>query len=301
MDRNGEGTFEGVSVFVAVVEAGTFTAAADRLGHSVSFISKAVTRLEARIGVRLLNRTTRTLSLTDAGRLYFERCRQIVADAQAAERCVTLGQETPRGLLRLSAPVSFGLGYLRHTLPDFLAAYPDVTMEIESNDRFVDVVAEGYDVVIRVADLKDSNLVSRRITSSRGLTVAAPAYWDRRGRPTHPADLTDHNCISYTYKQAPNHWEFHDPAGGRIGVNITPRVLCNSAEMESGLAVAGLGVTRLPAFACAQELAAGLLEPVLEPYERPPHGVYAVYPHRQHLSAKVRAFVDFLVARFGGD
>ena len=291
--------FSGVSIFVGVVEAGTFTAAAERFGHSVSYVSKAVTRLEERVGVRLLNRTTRTLSLTDAGRLYFERCQQIVADAEAAEHAITMGRETPHGLLKVSAPVSFALSYLRHALPDFLAACPEVTLEIESNDRFVDVVAEGFDVVIRVAELKDSTLVSRRITSSRGLTVAAPAYWDRRGRPTHPAELATHDCISYTYKQAPNRWEFHDPAGGRIAVNIQPRVLCNSAEMETGLAVAGLGVTRLPAFACAQELAAGLLEPVLEQYERPPHGVYAVYPHRQHLSAKVRAFVDFLADRFG--
>ena len=294
MTRNSRDKFDGVSVFVAVIEAGSFTAAAGRLGHSVSFISKAVTRLEDRIGVRLLNRTTRALSLTDAGRLYFERCQQIVADAEAAELCITTGQDTPRGLLKLSAPVSFGLGQLKNALPVFLVAYPDLTIEVESNDRFVDVVAEGFDVVIRVGNLKDSSLVSRRIMSSRSVVVASSDYWDRCGRPTHPVQLAEHDCISYTYGQARKHWEFRNPAGGRIRVSITPRIQCNSAELESALAVTGLGVTRLPTFACTQELADGFLEPVLEAYERPPVGVYAVYPHRQHLAAKVRAFVDFL-------
>lgn len=299
MKRNSRDRFAGVSVFVSVMDAGSLTAAANRLGHSVSFISKEITRLEARIGVLLLNRTTRTLSLTDAGRLYFERCRKMVADADEAEASVGLGQETPRGLLRVSAPVSFGLGYLTSALPDFLNDYPELTAEIELNDRMVDVVAEGFDVVIRVGDLKDTSLVSRRISSSRGLTVAAPAYWERRGRPAHPSELTDHDCISYSYMPTPGSWEFYEPTGRKIRVKFAPRVRCNSAELESDLAVAGIGVTRLPAFACARELAEGRLEPVLEAYERPPLGIYAVFPHRQHLSAKVRAFVDFLVDRFG--
>ncbi len=299
MARNSEDRFEGVSVLVDVVEAGSFTAAAERLGHSVSFVSKAVSRLEARIGVRLLNRTTRRLSLTDAGRVYFERCRQMVADAEEAEASISRGQEEPRGLLRISAPVSFGLGYLKDALPEFLKTHPELNAEIELNDRMVDLVAEGFDVVIRVGELKDSSLISRRFTASRGLTVASPEYWERRGRPSHPSDLTDHDCISYSYMPTPGHWEFHEPTGRKIQVKIASRLHCNSAELESGFAVAGLGVTRLPAFACARELADGLLEPVLEAYERPPLGIYAIYPHRQHLPAKVRVFVDFLVDRFG--
>lgn len=291
--------FDGVSVFVSVVEAGTFTAAADRLGHSVSHVSKTIGRLETRVGARLLNRTTRTLSLTDAGRLYFERCRQMVADAEEAEMAIGAGQVTPRGLLRISAPVSFTLGHLDRALPDFLNAHPQVTAEIELNDRMVDLVAEGFDVVLRVGALKESSLISRRIASSRGLTVAAPAYWRRRGRPRHPSELAGHDCITYSYMAAPDQWAFRDPDGSAIAVKITPRVLCNSAELETSLAVAGLGVTRLPAFACAQELADGRLEAVLEDFERPEMGLYAVYPHRRHLTAKVRAFVDFLVARFG--
>lgn len=174
MASNISDRFAGVSVFVGVVEAGTFTAAAAHLGHSVSFVSKEVTRLEARIGARLLNRTTRTLSLTDAGRDYFERCRQMVADAEDAEASVSHGQNQPRGLLRVGAPVSFGLGYLKDALPEFLNDHPELTAEIELNDRMVDLVAEGFDVVIRVGELKDSSLISRRFSASRGLTVAAP-------------------------------------------------------------------------------------------------------------------------------
>lgn len=299
MARNTRDRFAGVSVFVGVVEAGSFTAAAERLGHSVSFVSKEIARLEARIGARLLNRTTRTQSLTDAGRDYYERCRQIVADAEEAEDQVSLGRERPRGLLRVSAPVSFGLGNLASVLPGFLEVHPELRAEIEMNDRMVDVVADGFDVVIRVGQLKTSSLISRRIASSRGVIVAAPDYWDRRGRPAHPSELTDHDCISYSLMRSPERWEFSESDGRKIGVDIRTRVLCNSAELETALAVAGLGVTRLPAFACARELAEGRLEPVLEAYGRPEIGVYAIYPDRHHLPAKTRAFVDFLADRFG--
>ncbi len=299
MARNNKDRFAGISVFVVVVEAGSFTAAAERLGHSVSFVSKEIARLEARIGARLLNRTTRTLSLTDAGRDYFERCGQLVADAEEAEDRVSLGREQPRGLLRVSAPVSLGLGNLASVLPDFLKAHPELTAEIELNDRMVDVVAEGFDVVIRVGRLKASSLISRRIASSRGVIVAAPEYWDRRGRPTHPSELSVHDCISYSLMRSPERWEFSEPDGRKIGVDIRTRVLCNSAELEAVLAVAGLGVTRLPAFACARELAEGRLQSVLDDYGRSEIGVYAIYPDRRHLPAKSRAFVDFMVERFG--
>ena len=299
MNSNSGDCFDGVSLFVAVVEAGSFTSAAERFGQSPSHVSKTISRLETRIGARLLNRTTRTLSLTDAGREYFERCRQMVADATAAEAAAGHGQESPSGSLRVSAPVSFALGHLNDALPDFLARYPDLTADIELNDRMVDLVAEGFDTVIRIGDLKDSSLVSRRIASSRGLTVAAPDYWDRRGRPAHPSELAGHDCITYSYMARPDQWQYRDPTGGGITVKVTPRIRCNSAELEAGLAAAGLGVTRLPAFACARALSAGRLEPVLEAYEKPEMGIYALYPHRRHLTAKVRVFIDFLVERFG--
>lgn len=287
-----------MTVFVRVVEAGSFTAAAARLGHSTSYVSKQISRLEDRLGVRLLHRTTRTLQLTEIGRIYVERCRQIVVDAEDAERAVSAQQDKPRGTLRISAPVSFGLCYFRKGFPAFLNAYPELSMEIELNDRLVDVVAEAFDVVIRVGDLEDSNLISRRIASSRGLILAAPDYWRRRGRPSHPSELAEHDCISFSLMQTPSYWEFVDRAGETFGIKVKPRLQCNNAEMEAAMAVAGLGVTRLPEFACVDELSKGLLEPVLTDYERPPLGIYAIYPHRRHVSAKVRAFVDFLSDQF---
>lgn len=289
---------DGVTVFVQVVESGSFTAAAKRLGNSTSFISKEVTRLENRLDVRLLNRTTRKISLTDVGRLYFERCKQLIADAEEAERSIHQLHGEPRGVLKVSAPVSFGLAYLRSALPQFLDTYPDIQLEIELNDRFVDVVAEGFDVVIRVGDLADSNLISRQIMPSHGVIVASPDYLKKRGRPRHPSELARHDCISYAYKHTPNDWEFTGPGNETVRAKINARVVCNSAELEEAFALAGTGITRLPSFVCERSIADGLLEEILEDYARSSLGVYAIYPHRQHLSAKVRALVDFLVERF---
>lgn len=290
---------EGLTVFVRVVETGSFTAAANTLGRSTSYVSKEVTRLEERLGVRLLHRTTRSISLTHDGRGYFERCRDIVEAAEEAETGITLHQETPKGLLKLSVPVSFGLSHMRRELPRFLTTYPELKLHVEFNDRMVDVVAEGFDLVVRVGELKDSALIARQIMSSRSVVVAAPEFWNRHGRPDHPSQLSGYECIGYGFKQAPDYWEFSDRDGGTVGVAVTLRAVCNSAEMETAMAVAGVGVTRLPIFVCQEELADGRLEVVLEDYEIEPLGVHVVYPHRAHLSAKVRAMVDFLTERFG--
>ncbi len=292
---------DGIDTFVRVVDAGSFTAAANVLGKSTSYVSKEVSRLEARLGARLLNRTTRSISLTDTGRLYYDRCRRIVADADEAARSVTEAQEHPRGVLKFSAPVSFGLGYLAAMLPKFLETNAEVALEIELNDRMVDIIAEGFDVVLRIGHLEDSSLIARQINVSHGVTVASPTYWKNHGKPGHPEELQGHACISYALMRAPNRWRYRDPDGAEITVNVETRVQCNSAELEAALAVAGLGVTRLPEFACARELAQGLLEPALEKYTGTEIGIFAVYPHRRHLSPKVRAFVDFLVAEFGGE
>ena len=290
----------GIDVFVRVVETGGFTAAARHLGKSTSFVSKEVTRLENRLGARLLNRTTRSISLTETGSLYFEQCRQIVADATQAERSISESHATPHGVLKLSAPVSFGLGYLANVLPDFLHANPEVSLDIGFDDRMVDVIGEGFDLVLRVGHLRDSSLIAKQISSSRSVTVASPHYWNQFGRPDHPAELASHNCITYSLMHAPDRWEYSSPTGRPVTVNIKSRVRCNSAELECALALAGHGVTRLPEFACASELAQGTLESVLEDFAQPSLGIYAVYPHRHHLSAKVRAFIDFLAAKFSG-
>jgi DNA-binding transcriptional LysR family regulator len=288
---------DGVAVFVGVINAGSFTAAAHALGHSTSYVSKAVTRLEKRLGSRLLNRTTRTISLTDAGRAYYERCSQIVIDAENAERSINQLQEKPSGLLRVNVPGSFGSKYLLDVLPRFMHRYPEVKLEVEFNDRLIDVVAEGYDVVIRVGEIKDSNLVARKFTSSRGVVVASPDYLKRKGYPKQAEDLAQHDCIAYSLLPTPTQWVFYKD-GVRSSVTVDPRAMCNSAEIEVAMVVQGIGITRLPLFTCEQEVASGDLQIILEDYDQLEYDVYAVYPHRQYLTAKVRAFVDFVVDAF---
>ncbi len=288
---------DGVAVFVETINAGSFTAAANALGHSTSYVSKAITRLEKRLGSRLLNRTTRTLSLTDAGRAYFERCNQIVIDAENAERSINRLQETPSGLLRINAPGSFGAKYLLDVFAQFMHRYPEVKLEIEFNDRLIDVVAEGYDVVIRVGEIKDSNLVARKFTSSYGVVVASPDYLKRRGYPKQAEDLMQHDCIAYSLLPTPRQWIFYKD-GVRSSITIDPRAMCNSAEIEIAMVVQGLGITYLPLFTCEKEVTSGELKIILEDYDKPQYDIFAVYPHRQYLTAKVRAFVDFLVDKF---
>ena len=288
---------DGVAVFVGVINAGSFTAAARALGHSTSYVSKEVSRLEKRLGSRLLNRTTRTISLTDAGRAYYERCNQIVIDAENAERSINQLQDRPRGLLRINAPASFGSKYLLDVLPQFMHRYPEVKLEVEFNDRLIDVVAEGYDVVIRVGEIKDLNLVARKFTSSKHVVVASPDYLKRRGCPTTVEDLSQHDCIAYSLLPTPSQWDFYKD-GVRSSVTVDPRVMCNSAEIEVAMVKQGIGITRLPLFTCEQEVANGDLQIILENYDQMQLDVFAVYPHRQYLTAKVRAFVDFIVEAF---
>jgi len=287
---------DGITVFVAVIRAGSFTAAADALGRSTSYISKEITRLEKRLSSRLLNRTTRTISLTDTGRAYFERCDQIVIDAENAERSINQLQDTPRGLLRVNAPSSFSQKKLMELLPTFLNTYPEIQLEVEFNDRIIDVVAEAYDVVIRVGHHKDSNLVARQISKTKSVTVASPSYIKQYGAPKLASELTQHHCIAYSLLPAPTKWEFKK--GDKVShVNIEPRVLCNTAELEVSMVKQGIGITRLPLFCCEEEIKAGELICIMQDYDPIELGIYAVYPHRQYLTPKVRVFVDFLLDR----
>jgi len=291
---------DGVAVFVGVINSGSFTAAARLLGHSTSYVSKEITRLEKRLGSRLLNRTTRTISLTDAGRAYYERCSQIVIDAENAERSINQLQDTPRGLLRINAPASFGSKYLIKILPQFMHRYPEVKLEVEFNDRLIDVVAEGYDVVIRVGEIKDSNLVARKFASSKHVVVASPEYLKRMGYPKKAEELTQHDCIAYSLLPAPTQWDFYKD-GVRTSINVEPRALCNSANIEIEMVKQGIGITRIPLFTCEQEVKNGDLKIILDNYDQRQLDVFAVYPHRQYLTAKVRAFVDFVVDEFKED
>jgi DNA-binding transcriptional LysR family regulator len=288
----------GMAVFARVVEAHSFTAAARQLGMSKSAVSKAVAGLEDRLGARLLNRTTRRLSLTEVGRAFYERSARVVAEAEEAELAVTRLQGAPRGTLRVSAPVSFGILHLGPALPRFMERYPEVRLDIDFADRFVDLLDEGYDLAVRIGNLPDSSLVARRLAESRFVVCAAPGYWDRRGRPERPQDLAGHGCVTYAYHATPAEWAFDGPEG-RIAVRVDGALRSNNGDVARQVALAGLAVVRLPAFIVGPDLAAGRLEAVLIDYEPSPVGVFAVYPHNRHLSAKVRAFVDFLVERFG--
>ncbi len=288
----------GMAVFARVVEAQSFTTAAAQLGMSRSAVSKAIAGLESRLGARLLNRTTRRLALTEVGQAFYERCARIVAEAEEAELAVSHLQATPRGTLRISAPVSFGNLHLAPALPDFLRRHRELRVDIGLADRMVDLIEEGYDLAVRIGALPDSSLIARRIADNHLVVCASPDYWRRRGRPSDPRDLTRHACLTYAYQHNPNEWPFVGP-DGRFTVHVDGPLISNNGDLSMAAALAGLGVVVLPCFLCGSHLAAGRLEPVLCDWMTPPSGIHAVYPHARYLSAKVRAFVDFLVERFG--
>lgn len=287
----------GMVIYAAVVEMGSFTSGAERLGMSKSSVSKAITRLEDRLGVRLFNRTTRKLAITEAGQEFYNRCQRILADVEDAELTLSSHQVSPKGVLRITAPLSFGVRHLSATLPDFMARYPDVQVELSLTDRTVDLLDEGFDLAVRIGQLADSSLIARRISPCRVALVASPAYLAARGTPETPAELTAHDCLIYTYTQQPRDWSFVGEAE-TTQVKVSGPLAANNGDALHQAALAGLGIARVPTFICWQALASGELVELL-PGTSPSSSAYAVYPHNRHVSAKVRAFVDFLVERFG--
>ncbi|MFE0753811.1 LysR family transcriptional regulator [Inquilinus sp. NPDC058860] len=285
-------------VFAQVVDSRSFSAAAARLGLSKSAVSKQIAKLEDRLGARLLNRTTRTLSPTDAGQDFYERCIRVAREVEEAERAITHLSAEPRGLLRLNAPASFGREYVAPLVPEMLARWPELRIEALFEDRFVDVVAEGFDLVIRITRLQDSSLVARRLASCRRLVCAAPVYLERHGVPQVPADLARHDCVLYSYATDQNEWEFVGPDGRVETVRVDGRLHANSAEVTLAALRAGTCVALSPDFIVGPDLAAGRLVPLLTGYENPFGAIYAVWPHNRNLAPKVRAVVDFLVERF---
>jgi DNA-binding transcriptional LysR family regulator len=286
-----------VVVFVRVVEVKSFTAAAERLGIAKSVVSKYVTRLEGRLGARLLNRTTRRLSLTEAGAALYERSRLALEEIAQAEHCVGHVQAAPRGRLRLNAPMSFGILHLGPALPEFLTRYPEITLDVSYNDRFVDVIEEGYDVTLRIiTSLPDSTLVARRLTPIRFVICASPLYFERAGVPAAPEDLGRHNCLIYTLASG-NEWHFDAP-GGKRSVTVSGNYQSNNGLAIRDMLLAGTGIARTPTFMVGEALRSRALISVLDDYPTEPSSLYAVYPQNRYLSPKVRAFVDFLAERF---
>ncbi len=286
-----------IECFIAVAELGSFVKAADALGISKAAVSRTVLELEARLGSRLMQRTTRRLSLTEAGTLYLERCKQIVAALEEADDLLSAGAAKPSGLLRINAPLTFGVLHLAPLWPMFMEQHEDVALDITLSDRIVDIIDEGYDMAIRIARLSDSSLVHRKLTSTSLHVCASPAYLDKHGTPRHPQDLARHQTISYSYNQSKDEWQFNGPEGP-VGVRISSRMHVNNGDSCVQAALGGIGITRQPTFMIDQYLRSGQLVPVLADYTSPELGIYAVYPSRAHLPAKVRAMLDFLTGAF---
>ncbi len=282
--------------FSRVVDEGSFTAAARSLGISPSALSKQVKSLEDRLGVRLLNRTTRKVAPTEVGRAFHERARDILDQLAEAESALTRLHEEARGRLRVSAPMDFGRRELGPTLAEFARSHPGVELELELADRFVDPVGEGFDVVIRIGALADSSLVTRRLARCRRVLCAAPAYLERAGEPRRIEELADHEGIAYAYA-GPGQWPV--PPGHAASLPRRWPHRANNGDLMGALAVAGLGIALLPTFIVGDDLRAGRLRELLPGALPADLTVQAVYPHRQHLAAKVRSFVDHLVEHCG--
>lgn len=296
MDR-----FLAVRTFAKVVELGSFARAAERLGLSTSAVSRQVSELEAYLDARLLNRTTRRLSLTEAGQTFYEHSVQLLADLEDAEASVRVAAAQPKGTLRLTCGVSFGMRYLAPALAEFSQLHPHLLLDLDLSDRVVDLVEEGVDLAIRIGNIGSQGMVAKRLGWTQILCCAAPSYLARRNDPIRtPTDLLQHECLSYTNVGLPNTWQF-EPKDGRappVTVRIPIRHRANNGQVLASLAVQGLGVVYEPDFIVAQEIRAGRLVPLLPDYRPPRSPIAAVYPSRRHLSAKVRSFVDFLAARF---
>jgi DNA-binding transcriptional LysR family regulator len=283
-----------VLAFVRVVETGSFARAAARMGLSKPVLSRRVARLEAQLGARLLTRTARGAQPTDIGQAYYARAANILADLDAAEEVVAEAVTRIAGPIRLTAPLSFGTAHLAPALAQFARAHPRVELDIAFEDRTVDLAGGGYDLAVRIGRLADSALVARRIAPVRKVVVASPDYLAARGRPTRPADLTDHSILLYANES----WRFR-VAGRWETVRLAPAMRSNNGDMLLEAATAGLGLCLLPSFIAAPALAARRVEPVLRDFALEESALHAVMPPGRATTARVRALVDFLVARFG--
>jgi DNA-binding transcriptional LysR family regulator len=278
-------------VFTRVVQTGSFTAAAKLLGMPKSSVSRKVSELEDRVGARLLQRTTRKLGLTDAGRIYFDRSARIVAEVEEAELAVGRTQAEPRGLLRVTAPLAFSR--LAPIVVDFLRRHPAVQIDLVCTDRRVDLVEENFDVAVRAGPLDDSSLVARRVAEAKRILVASPAYLKRHGAPKTPDDLAKHVCIVFGAGANPSVWTLRS-GGETVEVKVTPRFTVNDPDIVDLTARAGLGVAAMPTFTAEEDLATGRLREILPGWSLPSAPLHVVYPTARHLSPKVVAFVEIV-------
>lgn len=292
---------EAWAIFAKVAETGSFAAAADELGLSAATVSKALKRLEARLGERLIHRTSRRFALTDAGRALAVRAAQILAEGEAAEAEAQAKSTTPRGRVRLAAPMSFGLRHVAPVLPAFLRQYPEVSIDLQLDDRIVDLVAGAIDVAVRVADLPDSSLMARRLCPVQRWVVGTPAYFRRHGTPRRPRDLKDHACLCYSYLATGETWRFTNTKGDEESVIVRGPLSATNAEAFGFALDAGLGIALQPDFLCWEAIQAGRLVPVLDGWTAPPSTINLLTPPGGPRPARVTALLDFLIHRFSTD
>lgn len=291
-------TIEGMRTYVAVVSEGSFVAAARRLEISPQLVSKYVGQLEERLGARLLNRSTRRISITEAGQAYFERCRQVLDDIDEMESAVGELTATARGTLRVNAPMSFGVLHLARAVAMYQQQQPGVNVDLTLDDRLVDVVSEGFDMAIRIGRLAESSLVARKLAPVRLVVCGSPDYLAEHGVPQTPQQLSQHRCLRYTYGSTTDTWRF-EKDGEQYDVKIEGPIAANNGNALREAAIAGAGLLREPTFIVGNDILENRLQRVLADFSIPGLSAYAIYAHRQYLSAKVRTFVDFLADYFG--
>ena len=292
--------FEDLQAFVAVVEAGSFTAAAERLGSAKSAVSRRVSALEERLGVQLLRRTTRVLNLTETGQSFYDHSARILADLDEAEAAVQHEHGELRGTLRVALPLSFGVRHMCKPIATFTKLHPKLHFDLDLNDRRIDLVEEGMDLALRIGHLKDSSLIARRLFDARTVIAASPHYVKTHGAPQKPEDLVDHDCLVYSNLADPDRWSWKDEKGKERVVKVNTVLRASSGDFLANAAAHGLGIVIQPTFLAAEAIRRGNLIPILIDYEWPVTPAFAVYPPTRHLSYRVRAFIDFLVERFSG-
>ena len=289
-----------IPFFITVIEQGSFSKAASKLGVTKSAVSKRISGLEAELGVKLLYRSTRQLSLTEAGERYSSFAMQAFQAAEAAENAATELQQVPKGTLRVSTPMAFGRLYLSPLIPDFLKRYPDIELKLEMNDAWSDLIADGFDVALRGGELVDSSLRARQLTVLQSVICAAPEYLEQHGPPLTPQELTKHNCMLYSHQAVVNEWRFSQGITQQ-SVRVKGNYQVNNAEALHEALLQGAGIGRLPTFIAGKDIRAGRLIPVLTDYELPAKPLYVLFPEKRYMPVKVRVFIDFLVERLVND
>ena len=295
MDR-----FENMGTFIRVVEAGSISGAADRLGVAKSAVSRRLKELEEHLGVELFHRTTRQMNLTETGRAFYHQCVRILEDVLEAELTTSQAHGTLKGSLKIALPSSFGLMHMGPAISEFLKEHPQIKFDLDFNDREVDLIQEGFDLAIRIANLPDSSLIARRIAPIQAVMCASPAYLEHMGTPQSPDELIEHQCLVYSLLRDFEYWHLSDAKGKVIKTKIRPYLKSSTGEFLRDAAVAGMGIVLAPSFIVYKEIERGALVPILKDYKPPQINAFAIYPQTRHLSQRVRAFVDLLVKRFEG-